>query len=346
MAVAVKNTPEATSQRVANAFALGSLAGTAYVLGSIAIVFYGIPSLWNLAVSSVLPGAVGRFDERALLMLVILGAAVGLVVLGKRLLGPTPTHGIHAGIFLGTLGTFLLALITLGIGQALASSSAAENSAVGPWITLAVGIALLAGWGYLFFWPAFEQRVSALEDQGWFSAAAYKRSQGQRVRRGTIVGILALAGCGVFTMATRDTLRSAASPDWTITIPFTGEKAVSAAGKAIVVGAKTITILPHLQFTLPILVAAASLWIAYRIVNFPPFADFLIATEAELNKVSWTTRRRLVQDTIVVLTTMLLMTVFLFFVDILWVKLMSSSWVQVLQTGTSTMEKQDTEQEW
>ncbi|HLN30580.1 MAG TPA: preprotein translocase subunit SecE [Gemmataceae bacterium] len=346
MAVAVKNTPEATSQRVANAFALGSLAGTAYVLGSIAIVFYGIPSLWNLAVGSVFPGAVGRFEDRALLLLVILGAAVGLVALGKRVLGPTPTHGIRAGTFLGTLGTFLLFLITVGIGQALASGLGADKSAIGPWITLAIGIALLAGWAYLFFWPAFERKVSAIEDQGWLSGVAYKRSQGQRVRRGTVLGILILAGCGVYAMITRDTLRSAASQDWTVTIPFTGEQSVSAAGKAIIIGAKTITFLPHLQFTLPILVAAASLWIAYRIVNFPPFADFLIATEAELNKVSWTTRKRLVQDTIVVLATMLLMTTFLFVVDILWVKLMSSSWVQVLQTGTSTMEKQDTEQDW
>ena len=51
------------------------------------------------------------------------------------------------------------------------------------------------------------------------------------------------------------------------------------------------------------------LWRAWRgMVNFPAFADFLIATEAEMNKVSWTTRKRLVQDTIVVLTTVVLMT--------------------------------------
>jgi len=72
-------------------------------------------------------------------------------------------------------------------------------------------------------------------------------------------------------------------------------------------------------------------------VNFPVFADFLIATEAELNKVSWTTRRRLVQDTMVVLTTMLLLTAFLFAMDSLWIKLLSMRWVNVIQT-----ERQDT----
>ena len=43
-----------------------------------------------------------------------------------------------------------------------------------------------------------------------------------------------------------------------------------------------------------------------------------IATEAEMNKVSWPARRRLVQDTIVVLTTVFLFTVFIFLVDVLW----------------------------
>ena len=58
---------------------------------------------------------------------------------------------------------------------------------------------------------------------------------------------------------------------------------------------------------MPLLLLALSLWLAWRMVNLPPFADFLIATEAELNKVSWTTQQRLVQDTIVVLITTFLL---------------------------------------
>ena len=42
-----------------------------------------------------------------------------------------------------------------------------------------------------------------------------------------------------------------------------------------------------LRFGLPALLLAAGWWISYRIVNFPAFADFLIAVEAEMNKVSW-----------------------------------------------------------
>lgn len=93
----------------------------------------------------------------------------------------------------------------------------------------------------------------------------------------------------------------------------------------------------------PLLMGLALVWLAWRVVNIPTFADFLIATEAEMNKVSWTTRRRLVQDTIVVLTTMLFMTVFLFVVDILWIKILSHDWIYVLQVDTRE-QKQKMEQ--
>ena len=42
-------------------------------------------------------------------------------------------------------------------------------------------------------------------------------------------------------------------------------------------------------------------WICYRLVNFPGFADFLIAVEAEMNKVSWPTRTELFRASMVVL---------------------------------------------
>ena len=81
---------------------------------------------------------------------------------------------------------------------------------------------------------------------------------------------------------------------------------------------------------MPIIFGVLLIWLAYRIVNVPTFADFLIATEAEMNKVSWTTRKRLLQDTVVVLTTVFLFTTFLFVVDIIWIKLLSAPIIQVL----------------
>ncbi len=88
-----------------------------------------------------------------------------------------------------------------------------------------------------------------------------------------------------------------------------------------------LPLLPDLRYTLPLLVIALTLWAGWRIVNMPAFADFLIATEAELNKVSWTTRKRLYQDTIVVLVTVLLMAVYLFAMDQAWTHLLS--WRQI-----------------
>ncbi|MGE3806489.1 MAG: preprotein translocase subunit SecE [Gemmataceae bacterium] len=88
-----------------------------------------------------------------------------------------------------------------------------------------------------------------------------------------------------------------------------------------------VVLLPDVRFTLPLLLVAGSLWFAFRVVNLPVFADFLIATEAEMNKVSWTTRKRLVQDTIVVLVTVFLMTVFLFAVDQLWILTLRQKWL-------------------
>src|SRR5262249_54998756 len=52
----------------------------------------------------------------------------------------------------------------------------------------------------------------------------------------------------------------------------------------------SVTLLPAVRFTVPLLLLFLTIWLAWRVVNLPNFGDFLIATEAELNKVSWTTR--------------------------------------------------------
>jgi len=71
----------------------------------------------------------------------------------------------------------------------------------------------------------------------------------------------------------------------------------------------------------------------------PAFADFLIATEAEMNKVSWTTQKRLVQDTIVVLVTVILMAFYLFAMDQSWRVLLSWKPIGVLQVPDEQSEQ-------
>jgi len=330
---------------------------------------------------------------------------------------------LKAGILLGFAGLFINGLLTECAGLILQEAAynqhlfPAAGKSVGMGITAGIGIVLL-GLGLRFvFRPGFEVWARRLEEQGWFDLATYKRSQGQRVRRGTMLGVLVLAGCGVYTLLAHRTLETGPR-DWTAPIPFTGTVTITDPGDAAVLGDaqlapgatvdpfvlrdlndrlvaehvritdpgdsdlqklqvvrrdtyekaveqykeekppvaeppqpasgstqfQSLTILPDIRFTLPILLAAFSLWFAYRLVNYPPFADFLIATEAELNKVSWTTRKRLIQDTTVVLVTVLLLTVFLFVVDLVWVKVFN--FIQVLQTGPTAAQKKENQLDW
>ena len=85
----------------------------------------------------------------------------------------------------------------------------------------------------------------------------------------------------------------------------------------------TVLLVPRLDgrgmgFLIAGLVLALGLWLSYRIVNYPPFADFLIAVEAEMNKVSWPTRDVLVRSSLVVIFVILALAGILFCYDLLW----------------------------
>lgn len=71
-------------------------------------------------------------------------------------------------------------------------------------------------------------------------------------------------------------------------------------------------------FGWPVGIGIALGWLTFRILQYPPFVEFLIATEAEMNKVSWTSRDDLKRATTVVLVTVLFMAIFLFGVDTVW----------------------------
>jgi preprotein translocase subunit SecE len=73
-----------------------------------------------------------------------------------------------------------------------------------------------------------------------------------------------------------------------------------------------------LEYLIPATILAIGAWIAYRLVNHAPFADFLIAVEAEMAKVSWPSRRELVRATVVVLVSMLVLTIVLYMYDTIW----------------------------
>ena len=69
-----------------------------------------------------------------------------------------------------------------------------------------------------------------------------------------------------------------------------------------------------------VLLAAIGSWVAYRLVNYPIFADFLIAVEAEMNKVSWPGRQQLWNASVVVMFVIFAMAAALFLFDVIWTR--------------------------
>jgi preprotein translocase SecE subunit len=225
MAVAVKNTPEVDSASLLDRMPVAALAGTAYVLGTLGIVFYLLPSLWQITGWG---GAVALV-VRGLLQLAALAA---LLVFGVRLLGPKAATGVRAGIFVGLVGFLLILLLTRWASvwiEYLSFERGLFSASVGAILTVAVGVVLLALAGRLFLRDRTERFLVSLEEQGWFSAKSYKALQGMRVRRGTIFGILLLVGAGIWTMLSHATLRKG-SPDWQLNVPFTGRVIVDNPG--------------------------------------------------------------------------------------------------------------------
>jgi len=110
----------------------------------------------------------------------------------------------------------------------------------------------------------------------------YKRSQGKYTRLGTLIGVMIVAMFGAAKLS--NLLQAVASP--------------------------------YVQFGVPaavvILVGLLMVWV----INRGKSADFLIATEGEMKKVSWSSRKELIGSTKVVIVTTFIMAGVLFAVDI------------------------------
>jgi preprotein translocase SecE subunit len=59
-------------------------------------------------------------------------------------------------------------------------------------------------------------------------------------------------------------------------------------------------------------------FIAWRLMNKPANVDFLIATDGEMKKVNWTSRRELIGSTKVVILFMFAIAIILFVLDLLF----------------------------
>ena len=73
------------------------------------------------------------------------------------------------------------------------------------------------------------------------------------------------------------------------------------------------------RLLIPLAIWAGASWLSYRLVNWPKFADFLIAVEAEMNKVTWPSRQELIRSSIVVIVLILLLTAAISAFDYFWI---------------------------
>jgi preprotein translocase subunit SecE len=116
-------------------------------------------------------------------------------------------------------------------------------------------------------------------------AGLYKRNQGRVVRQGTFAAIVAFTLFGVWRL--HGTLGS-----WGFETSW--------------------------QIGIPAVIFALAVWAAYRLMNFPEVADFLIAVEAEMRKVTWPSRAELIRSCVVVLVTMFTLAFCLTVYDFVW----------------------------
>jgi len=124
-------------------------------------------------------------------------------------------------------------------------------------------------------------------------AGLYKRNQGRITRQVTFGAVLFCVAFG----------------GWRLGQEIGGWGLLAAAGPRLA---------RALEIGIPLALVAAGTWFAYRLVNYPRFADFLIAVEAEMAKVSWPTRSELIRSSVVVIVVILGLAIVLFGYDAFW----------------------------
>ena len=122
-----------------------------------------------------------------------------------------------------------------------------------------------------------------------FQLGIYKRSQGRIARQVTFAAILIVLVLGAWRLSVFELSMNASR---------------------------------NIQYLGPILMVVVGAWMAFRLVNLPSFADFLIAVEAEMNKVSWPTRHELVRSSLVVIFCIFFLAFVLYGYDLFWSSLL------------------------
>src|SRR5262249_42797536 len=137
-----------------------------------------------------------EFLSGALLLIASAVLGFGLWYVGYRLEQSHAQHGLRAGVVLGAFLLYLVAWLTLRvIGGFLEERVGGAGGAI---VMAAIGAALLFSLYWIYTQPGFSGWLERTEDRGWFHALPYKPTQGVRVRRGTVLGILVVGICGIY----------------------------------------------------------------------------------------------------------------------------------------------------
>jgi len=130
------------------------------------------------------------------------------------------------------------------------------------------------------------------------SFAVYKRNQGRITRQATFAAVALTLAIGVWRLAQ-------VLPLW---LASSGPLVPGASGADLGV----------YRFLVPGLLLAAGLWFAYRLVNVPRFADFLIAVESEMAKVSWPSAGEVARSSAVIIFLIFALAAILAAYDLFW----------------------------
>jgi len=126
---------------------------------------------------------------------------------------------------------------------------------------------------------------------GYFTV--YKSGQGYWTRAGTVMGVILI---GIFTAWNLEQYVPTFLP---ASVPAaTGNKI----GWGVAIG-----------------FCVGFAWLCWHLLNKPTNVDFLIATDSEMKKVNWTSRKELIGSTKVVIAFMFLTALFLFLCDVVFI---------------------------
>ena len=140
-------------------------------------------------------------------------------------------------------------------------------------------------------------------EPGFFTV--YKSGQGYWTRMGTV------GGAAIIAILTAQFLYDQAAHVW-----FRNATGQAQQGKAL---------------ALVIGFLAVFAFVVYRLINRPKVVEFLIATDSEMKKVNWTSRKDLIGSTKVVIVFMILIATILFIFDTVFAQLFH--WIGVLLIG-------------